>query len=174
MSPHDALARIHHRLIAMDEQQLRMGCQPVSAPIDPEFRATEIRLVVEGVAAGRVPVAALEIAGAQLVSWMVQAAEGETCRVDAEVKPVDGRWLWRVYDPDGSGSAKRPEQAAPGVIIDGTPWDGGTIAHGHAGSRAHAERRATKAAQREWQRRQWQKRAEAEERRPLKWEVWSP
>jgi len=82
MSPHDALARIHHRLIAMDEQDLRMGCQPVSAPIDPEFRATEIRLVVEGVAAGRVPVAALEIAGAQLVAWMVQSADAEMCRVD--------------------------------------------------------------------------------------------
>jgi len=83
VTTHDAYARIERRLIAMDEQRLRDGCQPVSAPIDPEFRATEIRLVVEGVAAGRVPVAALETAGAQLVSWMCQAAEGETCRVDS-------------------------------------------------------------------------------------------
>jgi len=96
---------------------------------------------------------------------MRRFADPEPSGLFAEVKPVDDRWLWRVYDP---------EQAAPGVIIDGTPWDGGTIAHGHAGSRARAERRATKAAQREWQRREWQKRAEAEERRSLKWEVWSP
>jgi len=83
VTPHDALARIGRRLIAMDALQLAMGYQPVSAPIDPEFRATEIRLVVEGVAAGRVPVAALETAGAQLVAWMCQAAEAETCRVDS-------------------------------------------------------------------------------------------
>lgn len=78
--------------------------------------------------------------------------------------PVDGRWVWRVFDPTVSDGA---------VVIAGTSWGAGTLAHGEAPTRRAAERRAERAARREWERREWQRQADEAANRPRVWEVWT-